>query len=141
MMQLRSLMMLKAILFILLILSPGLLAYKPVNRTNTQVAVSNSVLQKISFDLSQISPDGLIGPPNGLRSLSYEFCIPATEKHLNEVRSINPSIQISRSPGRIDCTKDQYLCIGETHTPQWRETLMAIAKLSYVQRIDQFFGE
>lgn len=134
-------MMLKVILFILIVFSPELLACKPENRNITQANVANSVLQKITFDLSQISPDGLIGPPDGLRSLSYEFCIPATEKHLSEVRSINPSIQVSRSRGRIGCTKAQYLCIGETHTPQWREVLMAIAKLDYVQRIDQFFGE
>jgi hypothetical protein len=134
-------MILRVTLSLLLVLSPGLLACKQYSRSTTQAAVSNLVLKKINFDLSQISSDGLIGPPDGLRSLSYEFCIPATEQHLNEVRSINPAIQISRSPGRIRCTKDQYLCIGETHTPQWRETLMAIAKLDYVQRIDQFFGE
>lgn len=125
----------------LIVLSPGLLACKPFNQNTTQAAVSNLVLQKITFDLSQISLDGLIGPPDGRRSLSYEFCIPATENHLNEVRSINPAIQISRSPGRIGCTQNQYLCIGETLTPQWREVLIAIAKLDYVQRIDQFFGE
>lgn len=135
------LMMFKVILLILIVLAPGLLACKPGSRSITQVNASNSMLQKINFDLSQISAEGLIGPPNGLRSLSYEFCIPATEKHLNEVRLINPAIQISRSRGRIGCAKDQYLCIGETHVPQWREILMAIAKLDYVQRIDQFFGE
>ncbi|MGC8712936.1 MAG: hypothetical protein ACP5RH_11140 [Leptodesmis sp.] len=125
----------------LVVLSPGLLACKLSNQNTSRVAVSDSVLNKITFDLSQISPDGLIGPPDGQRSLSYEFCIPATENHLNEVRSINPAIQISRSPGRTGCTQNQYLCIGETHTPQWREVLIAIAKLDYVQRIDQFFGE
>jgi hypothetical protein len=134
-------MIVRVVLLILLLISPGLLACKQSNRGNSQAAVADPVLKKINFDLSQISSDGLIGPPNGLRSLSYEFCIPATEKSLNEVRSINPDIQVSRSPGRIRCTKDQYLCIGETHTPQWREKLMAIAKLDYVQRIDQFFGE
>lgn len=133
--------MLKIILVILVVISPGLLACKSINRNTTQATTANSVLQKINFDISQISPDGLIGSPNGLRSLSYEFCIPATEKHLNEVRLINPDIQVSRSPGRIGCAKNQYLCIGETHHSQWREILMAIAKLDYVQRIDQFFGE
>lgn len=134
-------MILKVLLLMFVILSPGLLACKLSNQNSSQMTVSDSVLNKITFDLSQISPDGLTGPPNGRRSLSYEFCIPATEKHLNEVRLINPAIQISRSPGRIGCTKNQYLCVGETHTPQWREVLVAIAKLDYVQRIDQFFGE
>ena len=134
-------MIFKVVLFIFIVLSPGLLACKLGSRSITQTNASNSVLQKINFDLSQISSEGLIGPLNGLRALSYEFCIPATEKHLNEVRSINPDIQISKSPGRLGCTKDQYLCIGETHTPQWRLILTAIAKLDYVQRIDQFFGE
>jgi hypothetical protein len=134
-------MMIRVTLSILLLLAPGLMACKQYSRSTTQAAVSDPVLNKINFDLSQISPDGLIGPPDGLRSLSYEFCIPATEQHLNQVRAIHPTIQVSRSPGRIRCTKDQYLCIGETHTSQWREKLIAIAKLDYVQRIDQFFGE
>lgn len=134
-------MIFNVILFILIVLSPGLLACKQGSHSITPTNDSNSMLQKINFDLSQISSAGLIGPPNGLRSLSYEFCIPATDKYLNEVRSISPDIQISKSRGRIGCTKDQYLCIGETHAPQWREILMAIAKLDYVQRIDQFFGE
>ena len=34
---------------------------------------------KITFDMSRLDKDGLYGPPNGKRALSYEFCIPKTE--------------------------------------------------------------
>jgi hypothetical protein len=127
-------------LFVVLIATPYLLSCKSVEST-TQAISSNRASQKITFNLSKISQDGLIGKAGGQRSLSYEFCIPANEATLSEVRAIDRSIQISRSPGRIGCTKSQYLVIGSTHQPGWREVLMAIAGLPYVQRIDEFVGE
>ncbi|HEY9624406.1 MAG TPA: hypothetical protein V6C78_28885, partial [Crinalium sp.] len=94
--------------------------------------------EKITFDISHVSPDGVAGG----RSLSYEFCIPATDEHLAEVLAIDPTIYHFRhSRGRIGCQRNQYLCIGSTHNQQWREILLAIARLDYVQRIDEFFGE
>jgi hypothetical protein len=75
------------------------------------------------------------------RSLSYEFCIPADENHWAQVRRIDPSVQVSRSPGRIGCTKNQYLVIGDTHQPGWQTVLKALSRLNYIQRIDEFIGE
>ncbi|PZV07044.1 MAG: hypothetical protein DCF22_22700 [Leptolyngbya sp.] len=123
-----------------LIATPYLLACKSLNSSTSQVFSSDRVM-KITFDLSIISAAGLVGSVHNQRSLSYEFCIPADEKHLAEVRALDPSVQVSRSPGRIGCTKDQYLVIGDTHQTQWRDVLMAIAGLDYVQRIDEFVGE
>lgn len=98
--------------------------------------------QKITFDLSGLSAAGLIGPETGRRSISYEFCIPATAAHLTEVTTIDPSVQhFSGSRGRIGCTRDQYLCIGDTNQPNWHEILLTLASLDYIERIDQFFGE
>lgn len=98
--------------------------------------------QKISFDLSGLSAEGLTGPETGQRSIGYEFCIPATADHLAEVTAIDPSVQyFPGSPGRIGCTPDQYLCIGNTHQSNWYEILLSLAGLDYVERIDQFFGE
>ncbi|MCK5191008.1 MAG: hypothetical protein KAR12_13230, partial [Methylococcales bacterium] len=34
---------------------------------------------KIEFDITKLNQQGLYGPADGLRSLSYEFCIPAEE--------------------------------------------------------------
>ncbi len=123
-----------------LIATPFLLSCKPLEQLTSQVISANRMM-KITFELSTISADGLVGSADSLRSLSYEFCIPANPEHLAEVRALDPSVQISRSPGRIGCTKDQYLAIGDTHQARWHEVLMAIARLNYVQRIDEFIGE
>ncbi|MEG3438385.1 hypothetical protein V0288_14740 [Pannus brasiliensis CCIBt3594] len=105
-------------------------------------AEESQVLSKITFDLSTISESGLIGTGTGVRSLAYEFCIPANPETEKEVRSIDPSLKIYRhSPGRIRCQKTQYLCIGETHQPKWREKLLNLANLAYIEKIQQFHGE
>ncbi len=73
-------------------------------------------LDKIKFAFDAIHPDGLRGPPNGLVSVSYEFCIPKGEAFREEVRRIDPSVQIHEgSRGRTGFSEDQALCIGSTH--------------------------
>lgn len=97
---------------------------------------------KITFDLDLISAEGLIGEGTGVQSVSYEFCIPAAEFALAEVQAIDPSVQhFPHSRGRIGCCDHQFLCIGHTHQPRWREILYQLASLSYVERIDRFWGE
>ena len=91
---------------------------------------------KIELDLSALDANGLQGPPDGLRSMAYEFCIPAREDYRREVMSVDSSVKIYRqSPGRIRCGGDQYLCVGETHQPGYRNVLRELASLSYVERI------
>jgi hypothetical protein len=108
---------------------------------NTKASESQG-LSKITFDLSTISEEGLIGEGTGKRSLAYEFCIPANTKTVAEVREIDPSLRIYyRSPGRIGCTRDQYLCIGETHQSAWREKLINLAELDYIEKIQPSHGE
>ena len=102
---------------------------------------SNNTLDKINFDISLISPDGLIGSSDNLRSVSYEFCIPKNPQSLAEVQKIAPEISFSQSKGRIGCTENQYLCIGDTHNPNWLEILKALSHLDYIQKIERFFGE
>ncbi|UCH84515.1 MAG: hypothetical protein JSW50_02140, partial [Candidatus Latescibacterota bacterium] len=97
---------------------------------------------KIAFDLSQIRPDGLTGPPDGLVAVSYEFCIPKDEELLNRVLAVDSTIKIQpESPGRIGCGKDEYLCIANTHKPNWKEILRRIAALDYVMRIERTHWE
>lgn len=104
--------------------------------------INDPILDKIKFDISLISPDGLIGPPDGLRSISYEFCIPAIHEAVKTIHTIDSQIDIDRqSPGRIGCGKNQYLCIGHTHNKQWKDILLAVASLDYVERIEEFLGE
>jgi hypothetical protein len=113
-------------------------ATDPDSTTQAQARL-HSQSPKITFDLSRISPAGLVGPPDGLRSVSYEFCIPASA--WAEVQAIDPTLQpYPGSRGRIGC-RDQTLCIGTTSNPRWREILQAIAALEFVDRIDEFVGE
>lgn len=98
--------------------------------------------QKIAFDLEQFRPDGLRGPPDGLTSLSFEFCIPDTPGARAEVESIDPTISIiPGGRGRVGCGPGQCLCIGSTHQPLWRDILMSLSALPYVTRIQECFWE
>ncbi len=97
---------------------------------------------KITFNLEQLNENGLYGPPNGLRALHYEFCIPGDPVHAAQVRQLDPTIEISRkSHGRIGCSEGEYLCVGNTHQPNFKTVLLELAKLPYVKRIDQAFFE
>jgi hypothetical protein len=74
--------------------------------------------------------------------LHYEFCIPADPGLEAQVRQIDQTIQIFKtSPGRIGCTEEEYLCIGNTHQPNFKTVLLNLAKLPQVKRIDQAFFE
>jgi len=91
---------------------------------------------KIKFSLDEIHPDGLRGSVGGLVSVAYEFCVPANDKVYQEVRGIDPSIQIQPSSrGRIACATNQALSIGETHQPHWKDVLNKLAALPYIAEI------
>ena len=107
----------------------------------TNGVYAHTECKKITFDLGQISAEGLIGKEGGQRSMAYEFCIPANPQTLAEVKDIDSTVQYSRSPGRIGCQSDEYLCIGHTHQNNWREVLNQLAQLEYVKQINPFWGE
>ena len=97
---------------------------------------------KITFDTGRLDERGLAGPPDGLRSLMYEFCIPRDSARIADVRAIDPSVRVyPGSPGRIGCRADQALCIGETHQPGWRDVLDRLAGLAWIERIDESYAE
>ena len=97
---------------------------------------------KIKFQLDDIRPDGLRGPADGLVSVSYEFCVRADDRFYQEVRRIDPSVQIHpNSSGRIACPKGQVLCIGQTNQPHWRDVLRRLSSLSYISEIRECFFE
>ena len=98
-------------------------------------------LAKITFDLSIIGDDGLYGPPDGRVARGYEFCIPAQEDVMAEVRAIDPTIELSRSPGRIGCETGELLAIGNTGQRDWFGVLRRLAGLPYVRRIEAYHGE
>lgn len=97
---------------------------------------------KVGFDLDMLDGDGLYGQPDSLRALDYEFCIPAHERYAAEVRAIDPTVQIfSSSPGRVACTENEYLAIGNTHQSGFRSVLFELASLPYVRRIEPAYFE
>ena len=104
--------------------------------------LKDKVQQKIEFDLTRLDADGLYGPEDGKRSLSYEFCIPAHVNTARQVMSIDPSaIVYKESPGRLQCDKEQYLVVGDTYQANYLVTLKKLVELTYITRIQQAFFE
>lgn len=94
---------------------------------------------KIKFDYSSIDDNGL---RNGEVAVDYEFCIPADQAILDQVMKIDQGVRVMKSSkGRIGCTDQQWLCINSTHSAGWKKNLLAIASLSYVERIAETFYE
>jgi hypothetical protein len=97
---------------------------------------------KIAFDFSQLNAQGLCGPPDGLRALAYEFCLPADPALAAQVRAIDPTIVIyPGSKGRVACPPGEHLCIGSTHQPQFKAVLLQLASLPSVKKIRPCFYE
>lgn len=94
--------------------------------------------EKIEFDITRLNQQGLYGPSDGLRSLSYEFCIPADEYFVAVVHNIDPEIKIYRhSPGRVACTPAEYLCMGGTYNKPYQKVFNELAELAFIKRIIQ----
>ncbi len=101
-----------------------------------------TVSPKFTFDISKIDAAGLSGTGSGKVSVDYEFCIPANEKTMSAVQGIDPSLKVmKKGRGRIGCSKEQWLCLGNTQQKNWRGILDQLADLDYVERIDQTFFE
>jgi hypothetical protein len=93
---------------------------------------------KIGFDLSEIGTDGLEGPEGAERAVDYEFCLPAKDSYVTQVRVIDPTLQLYPGvPGRVGCGTGEILAIGNTHRAEWRESLERLAALRYVRRIER----
>lgn len=90
----------------------------------------------IRFDLDRLNADGLQGPPDGLRALHYEYCIPDHPDAIREVSAIDPTLEIQgNSPGRVGCVEGELLCLGHTHQPNHRAVLELLAALPMVAEI------
>ncbi|MGG6239598.1 hypothetical protein ACQ4N7_13300 [Nodosilinea sp. AN01ver1] len=105
-------------------------ACQPVSSSNSGAS------EKIAFDLSTFDENGLYGPPNGKRSLDYEFCIPVGDAYAQAVGAIDPSVQLfPQSRGRIDCGEGEVLAIGNTNQADYDTILIELANLDYIERI------
>jgi hypothetical protein len=97
---------------------------------------------KVTFDVSAIDHEGLIGTAGGAVAVSYEFCIPARAAQMAEVGRLDRSARCTAgSKGRIGCGDDEALCVGSTNQENWLGVLNAVAALPYVRRIDRSFAE
>ncbi len=89
------------------------------------VPVGRADPAKIKFNLDDINADGLRGPADGLVAVSYEFCVPRNDRVYRQLERIDASIQINPgASGRIGCTKDEALGIGNTGQPGWRGVVL-----------------
>lgn len=110
--------------------------------THLDGLLKDRVQEKVAFDLSRLDADGLYGPSDGKRSLSYEFCIPAHVNTARQVMSIDPTaIVYKESPGRLQCGKEQYLVIGDTYQGNYLVILKKLVELEYVTRIVEAYFE
>ena len=111
--------------------------------STSQTNVSEeSALKKISFDIGMLNAEGLYGEPEGLVSLDYKFCIPMNDDYKTEVAKLDTTINFHDGTGIKDgCSKNEYLCIGNTHQKDFKKVVIRLASLNYVQRIDQMFWE
>lgn len=126
------------------VIAVAMLFSTPILASDNEVEVilSEKQAEKIRFDLSLLNYDGLMGNADSLAAVDYEFCIPANEQYVEEVRYLDPSIKLHQSsPGRIGCNSNEYLIIGNTHQPDFKMVLTNLAKLSYVERIERCFWE
>ena len=103
--------------------------------------VDNIMESKIKFDLTQLDKDGLSGPDDGKRSISYEFCIPDNKINRDKVKKIDISIQFTKAMGRSMCGKNQILCMGNTHQPNSVKVLERLSKLTYIEKITETYFE
>jgi heat shock protein HslJ len=120
----------------------GALALTLVRGTAAASTSAATARSGIRFDLDRLNADGLQGPPDGLRALHYEYCIPDRPEAVREVTAIDPTLQIQRgSPGRVGCGADELLCLGHTHQPGHRAVLDRLAALPFVAEIREAFFE
>ena len=120
----------------------GALAVTLVRDTAALYTHAATARSGIRFDLDRVNADGLLGPPDGLRALHYEYCIPDRPAAVRAVTAIDPTLQIQGgSPGRVGCAAGELLCLGHTHQPGYRAVLERLAALPFVAEIHEAFFE
>jgi len=99
---------------------------------------------KINFDLNKFTKDGILLTSDKESSgyIDYEFCIPAGDEYFKEVSNIDSTLALYKtSKGRSKCSDLEWLCIGSSHQKNFKDVILALAKLSYIRQISQTFWE
>ena len=110
------------------------------NIVNTS-AEENANTDKIGFDYQSLDKNGLIGPPDGLVSVDYEFCIPIDKDLQSQALSMDPSLKILDSPGRSRCKKGEVLAMGNTQQANAKTILEGLSSLTFVRKINRVWFE
>ena len=100
-------------------------------------------LSKITFPLGQLNQEGLMGPPDGLRALNYEFCIPGDAIQRAQVRDIDPTLpgfHAFPGPDRLRPGGSTFASAAPTSRASGRRS-PRLASLPFVKRLDQAFFE
>lgn len=98
---------------------------------------------KIKIDLTAFDDDGFRVYPNGEKSSAhYEFCIPAVDSLLAQVKAIDPeAAEMKGSKGRSGCSDLEWLVISSTRKPGFKDIIKKTAELKYVRKITETFWE
>lgn len=105
--------------------------------------IGDSSQSKIKIDLSQFNDEGYRVYPNGEKSSAhYEFCIPAVDSLLAEVKAIDPEAsEMKGSKGRSGCSDREWLVISSTRKQGFKDIIKRTAELNYVRKISETFWE
>ncbi|MBZ0201455.1 MAG: hypothetical protein K8I03_00405 [Ignavibacteria bacterium] len=99
--------------------------------------------KKIRIDLEKFTSDGYRVHPGGEKSaINYEFCIPASDSVYAEVLAIDPTAGVLKgSKGRSGCSEKEWLVIGSSRQPGFKDVLKKLARLEYIRKITETFWE
>lgn len=100
-----------------------------------------AVWKKVRIDFKALDENGLAGNSGGKVAVNYEFCIPKEKKKWRQVQKIDPTAQRTTGKGRIRCSDAQWLIIGSTHQARYKRVLYELARLPYVERIEETHWE
>ena len=98
---------------------------------------------KIKIDLTEFNEDGYRVRPDGEKSTAhYEFCIPANDSILAEIKAMDPMAEVMKgSKGRSGCTDKEWLVISSTRKTGFKDIIKKQAELPYVRKITETFWE
>ncbi|MEO8512318.1 MAG: hypothetical protein ABI543_02035, partial [Ignavibacteria bacterium] len=116
----------------------------PVEISVNENGYGNTLIEgKIRLDLTKFNDDGYRVHPDGEKSAtSYEFCIPANDSILKELKAIDPTAgEMKGSKGRSGCSDMEWLVIGSTRQKNFKDVIKKLAELSYIRKITETFWE
>ena len=115
-----------------------MLACKTVKLSLEPIIKGN--LEKLDFDIHTFDKDGLIGPPTGKVSVDYQFCIPSGDAYLEKILAVDPDLkQMRKYIGREGCSEGQLAFMGSTHTPRYKEILLRLSALEFIEKIERIW--